>query len=94
LCSLESGNVISKVGDLLIADGRKNGRHHAIIAVPDVVAIFAHGLGEKILALVCDVRNAFAASQIEIVTTIAAMLADRPATRGATRSANVSANSG
>src|SRR5262249_46784863 len=79
--SLESGNVVGEIGDLLVVDRREHGSHHAVIAVPDVVPIFTHRLGEKVLALVCDVRNAFAAGQIEIVTTIAAMLADELAAR-------------
>src|SRR5262245_59823713 len=76
---LETSDVIGKIGNLGISDGCKHRRHHAIVAVPDVVAVLAHCLYKEILALIGDMRNAFTAGQIEIVAAIATMLRDQRA---------------
>src|SRR5262245_34075542 len=79
LLLLETSNVIGKIGNLGISDRCKYRRHHAIVAVPDVVAVLAHRLYKKILALIGDMRNAFTAGQIEIVAAIATMLRNQRA---------------
>ena len=57
-------DVISEIGNLCVVHGREHRGHDAVIAMPDVVSIFTKRLREKILTLVGDVRNVFAAGQI------------------------------
>src|SRR5262249_60258522 len=79
LLLLETSDVIGKIGNLGISDRCKHRRHHAIVAVPDVVAVLAHCLYKEILALIGDMRNAFTAGQIEIVAANATIVRNQRA---------------
>src|SRR5262249_61351841 len=80
LLLLETSNVIGKIGNLGISDRCKYRRHHAIVAVPDVVAVLAHRLYKKILALIGDMRNAFTDGQVVLVDALARMLRENHST--------------
>ena len=50
--SAKARDVVGEIGDFRVADGRKHRSHHAVIAMADVVPVFAQRLHQKILALI------------------------------------------
>src|SRR5262245_56263889 len=77
--SSKSRDVVGKIRDLRVVDRREHRGHDAVIAMADVVPVFAQRLDEKVLALIRDAGHVFAPGQIEVVTTVAAMLGDQRA---------------
>src|ERR1700692_432088 len=70
----ESGDVIGKIGDLLLGNRTPHVGHGAVIAVAAVVLVFGQRLGEIVLALVGDARDVFLAGKIGIVAVVAEVL--------------------
>lgn len=70
-CLTETRDVIGEIENLLVAHRRQYLGHDAIVAVPCIALILAQRFCEIILTLVGDVRNVFAAGQIQIVTAVA-----------------------
>src|SRR4051794_40269561 len=69
-----SGEVISKIGDLLFGDRLHHVGHAAVIAVAAVILVFGKRLGEVVLALIGDPRDVLLAGKIGVMTAIATVL--------------------
>src|SRR5664279_5808709 len=72
-------NRICQIGDLGVCKRREYFRHDAVIAVSRIALVLAQSFREIVLALIGDVRNIFAASQIQTMTTVTAMRRDQGA---------------
>src|SRR5260370_18389541 len=70
----ESGDVIGKIGDLLLGNRAHHVGHGAVMAVAAVVLVFGRRLGEIVLALVGDARDVLLAGKIGIVAVVAEVL--------------------
>src|SRR5450759_5364476 len=72
-------NRICQIGDLGVCKRREYFRHDAVIAVSRIALVLAQSFREIVLALIGNVRNIFAASQIQTMTTVTAMRRDQGA---------------